>query len=360
MLRYLAAHPPAGATIEIPGLVGPGDYGQIFRERVLPHIHGASRVVALLDRPNANVAFEAGYALGRGVPTVFCYSGSSFPSWLQQSPFQGCTLSSTGDLANLEELVTANSSFIGTSPPELGRNVLLLCSRHGGDGLTCHEFVTRRYESWRTLPVGGWSFEDLPKHLRGIGAVVWVIASDASEAQGGDDVENAAAAAVAGYAAAVDGLDLRVLRSILHRPIVDTAVSERVFANLAELEKLLEELDPPADGPGPTDPIDVHRTPLRPIHGGGAPLPSRVADGPSGELEVPGTPTEEGEALPDLERTDCAARYAELVDKKYAGELTAEESGEMGRLREQLEQMEEEYFAPMLRKLRAQMEDERP
>ena len=64
--------------------------------------------------------------------------------------------------------------------------------------------------------------------------------------------------------------------------------------------------------------------------------------------------------MPDLERTDCAARYAELVDKKYAGELTAEESGEMGRLREQLEQMEEEYFAPMLRKLRAQMEDERP
>src|SRR5262249_55414346 len=73
----------AGQRIEwdIPG-VGPQG-GQIARDIVYVPLRSADHVIALLDSPNANVAWEAGLALGWGKSLRLAFFGGVLPSWTQ-------------------------------------------------------------------------------------------------------------------------------------------------------------------------------------------------------------------------------------------------------------------------------------
>jgi hypothetical protein len=68
-LESLITHPTAALAFVVPGLTTAG-LGDLFRTTVLPGIAAADRVVAVVQRPNANVSFEIGLALGLGKPVL--------------------------------------------------------------------------------------------------------------------------------------------------------------------------------------------------------------------------------------------------------------------------------------------------
>lgn len=84
-LQALQRRPPAGVEIDVPGLAAHG--GEILRDRVLPGIVKADRVLVIADTPNANVGFEAGLALGLGRQVAFMVQRQPRPKWLEQPPF---------------------------------------------------------------------------------------------------------------------------------------------------------------------------------------------------------------------------------------------------------------------------------
>ena len=55
-----------GTTVRVafPDDRAPGGQGEIWSNIVLLKLHEASQVIAYVDKPNANVGFEIGYALG--------------------------------------------------------------------------------------------------------------------------------------------------------------------------------------------------------------------------------------------------------------------------------------------------------
>jgi len=107
--------PPEGYRIEVPGLEGKGAAGEIFRDIVFPGIKKSQRVLVVTDRPNANVAFEAGLAIGFGKSISLVHFGANIPTWLTESVFKGFIVKAIEDIEALRGLVKDLNSWY--TPP---------------------------------------------------------------------------------------------------------------------------------------------------------------------------------------------------------------------------------------------------
>ncbi len=288
-LELLQRKPPGGFEVDVLGLDRQGA-GAIWRDNVAPKIRAAEVAVALIDLPNANVGFEIGFALGvagsggADVKTKrvrLASAAGAAPKWLEQPPFAGQLVASASKKSELEALIVADRSMVIPGPPPPGDGTLLLCPTSGsGEGIGDHLMELRSH--WRRPQTEGWESSDLPVVLDGIGRVVWVILSFPGDVQR-DGAENAAAAAIAGYALA-HGVELRAWHEEDARDVLDVGVHGRKWTTIADLERLLRELDDKAP-PAPLDLIDVHRRTLRIMHEDLVPFFAHVTQ-PLGEVFV--------------------------------------------------------------------------
>ncbi len=239
-----------GWDVKLPGT--DIEAGQIWKDIVEPGISNADFVLALVDTPNANVGFEIGYAYGRDRVLQVARFGEDLPKWMKLPPFQqSYFVPSSSNGESLRELINANVGIPAVAKPAHGNKTLLLCPRTCSDGAeTWNELQRLRRGFWTELPKAGWTLEELPKKLKGVGRVVWVVLGTHEPRDG---AENTSLAVVAGYALAC-GLDVRVWRYEGHRSIVDQAHETQTFDDLDDLAPLVASLDV---APGATVEIDV-------------------------------------------------------------------------------------------------------
>src|SRR5262249_58191124 len=83
VLTSLCDSPPAGVSVTALAVADAG--GSILPD-VVRAIASADAALVLTDRPNANVGFETGLALGLGKRVGLIYWGSRLPAWMGRSP----------------------------------------------------------------------------------------------------------------------------------------------------------------------------------------------------------------------------------------------------------------------------------
>lgn len=219
--------------------------GDIWSDVVASGLRASDRLVAYVDKANANVGFEIGFALGLGKQVALVLYVFTLPNWRNLPPLNGMACELAYKVKELSERINSESQWLQISkPPDNGTGVLFLCPTETGDA-----YLRYRNPSWKTLPIHGWSIKHLPNQLNGIKTVIWIIPPHHNYKEGRDGRENAALSVVAGYAASLDGVSVHVLRHSEARDLADVTVQIRAFENANELKLLLAEITdrrPPA------------------------------------------------------------------------------------------------------------------
>ncbi len=239
----LQKSPPPEFTIEVLGVGGSAYHGAVLEDTLEPAIERADRVLALVDRPNANMGFELGLALGRRKPAAIAHAGLDLPSWLELAPFSGHLVCPGGEIEKLRKIIVDRGTderpwIQAPADPPPGDATILLCPR-AGDGSAVREHLADVFGDWNLLELRSWSIRDLTRKLAGVRRVVWVITTPP---QGSirDGEENACASVVAGFAYG-RGIELHVMRSDESRSILDVANLGVEFSSLDDLVEQLAE-----------------------------------------------------------------------------------------------------------------------
>jgi tetratricopeptide (TPR) repeat protein len=269
-LQELVRAPPRGYELRAPGVVSEG--GEILRDVVVPGIMEASRVLAFVDRPNANVGFEAGLAIGLGKPTVLVRVGDDPQPWLEHPPVINTLVHRLERLRDLHQLV--EDEAIWRQPPlaavrraTRGRAPTTRFLFPGGtEGARYLSLQQELQPFWQRPPEQNFALSDLPWFFADAVQVVWVLAQPETADAGRDGIGNACNAVIAGWfcaqllvADADGGLSggvrqrweavrrgLRVLRSTLCRPIRDVELLEQIFEGPGDFARHLRQI-PVAD-----------------------------------------------------------------------------------------------------------------
>ncbi|MQM31019.1 MAG: hypothetical protein CRU78_11045 [Candidatus Accumulibacter phosphatis] len=248
ILAAFQKRPPEGFKVKVLGIPGAGGAGEIFRDIVLTGIKESHRVLIVTDRPNANVGFEAGLALGFGKPISLVFFCSSVPDWLKTSAFKGFVVNPVQDLDQLREVVRKDDNwYMPPAPkniPVYGKTLFLSPSCYVGSALreALMEEQKTRHSSWRVIGNNRFNLNDLQSEFPDVTQVIWCISSFAQGADNRDGAENAANAVICGWfyartlSTAPDTIDKRVLvmRQEGAREVIDVGVKESVFKNSDE------------------------------------------------------------------------------------------------------------------------------
>lgn len=263
ILTRFQKSPPEGYSIQVPGLEGQAAAGEIFRDIVLPGIKKSDRVLVVTDRPNANVAFEAGLAIGFGKPISLVYFGADIPTWLKESVFKGFIVQSIKDLEALRELVKNLNSWYPpphvANVPAYGATLFLSPTNYVGAAL--REEQRDRYPFWK-YPRTSFNLNDINTEFSDVAQVVWTIASYSDGTDVRDGLENAANGVISGwfYARTCNNFPneaakrFHVIRQSDARKVADVEVIEMSpFTDLSGFEDRLNKVDdlrlPPALSP---------------------------------------------------------------------------------------------------------------
>jgi tetratricopeptide (TPR) repeat protein len=250
-----------GKVFVVPG-IQPGS-GEILRDVVVDGIRKASHVIVVVDRPNANVGFEAGLALGLGKAVTLVHYLPEPPQWLEGSLFRNYLSQGVHGVSDLERLAADERVWFRLDPPELsdeGRPLatLSLCPLRF-EGETCRRALSIDRPEWKDPWEGGsrdrLNLKDLGPLVRDVDRVVWTIAQYAPNVDERDGSDNACNAIIAGWFFAREiqrasdrdtGLNwgslrerFRVFRSDDSRRVVDVEPLEQVWTSLSEYHRLL-------------------------------------------------------------------------------------------------------------------------
>jgi hypothetical protein len=258
-LDSLKRRPPADVLFDVPMLAPAA--GEVLRDVVVPGILDADRVLVVVDKPNANVGFETGLALGLGRKVALLVQRSPRPSWLSQPPFSNLMVQSIDGASAIKRLLEQNIWQSITDrqeeepdPPPSPESTLFLCpSRYEGQSLEEEQHAL--FPGWRRVPDFSFNFHDLAALTLGVERLIWTVAHFGEGADERDGGENAANGVIAGWffatillrhrcelrRAAMDELRQRfhVLRSSEARPIADVQMFERTFRSLDDYAALL-------------------------------------------------------------------------------------------------------------------------
>jgi hypothetical protein len=260
ILANLHKRPPSRMTIDVPALSTDVSGGHLLQNVVLKGIMENDRVLVVADRPNANVAFEVGLALGFGKMIALVHFGPEIPLWLKESVFRGFIVNPVSDLRRLNEVLHNDNAWHRSEAPgvvpAVGETLFLSPTKYVGQAL--REEQAALFPDWITLPENGVVLEDLATQLGSVAQVVWSIASFSEGSELRDGIENAANGIISGwfYARAhhlaANGAvkRLRVIRQVQAREVVDVASIEHRFQNLDDFASILLEI-PEYDLPEP-------------------------------------------------------------------------------------------------------------
>jgi hypothetical protein len=238
---------PQGFDVFIPGLKNRLSAGEIFRTVIVPQVQKSDRVLVITDRPNANVAFETGIALGFGKQVSLVHFGP-VPGWLEKSGLRGHIVNEVSSAETIRESIQSPNCWYtpkAVEPvPEYG-TTLFLSQRHY-IGATLREEQRAVDPTW-LAPPDPVAVEDLHKSFRQVARVVWSIASYPEGTDIRDGAENSANGLVAGwfYARAFAQFGdeaverLVVLKEKASRVVLDVLPVVRDFGTLDEYVDLL-------------------------------------------------------------------------------------------------------------------------
>jgi hypothetical protein len=254
-LDFLTKELNARWTVEALALGPTPPAGSIW-ETVRTRITHAQGVLAIMDEPNANVAFELGWALAQEGKHVrlMCVEEKP-PAWMDAAPLhETFSAGNARDLDVWEKALNAFAAHPGSWTPAMtaapaGEQTLLLCPS-GSSGKPYRKRLTDLVR-WKDPLAGpdGVPLTGLPELLRGVGRVVWVLpAPPGNELRDGHD--NARLAVVAGFAYG-SGRSLEVLWEHNDRKVLDVFHKRSTFTDLESFCDLIRTLADPA--PGPTD-----------------------------------------------------------------------------------------------------------
>jgi Tfp pilus assembly protein PilF len=231
-LDYVSRNPPDGFRVAHPNPKGKTQ-GEIWRDIVMPELVAATRLIAYVDLPNANVAYEIGYGLGSSPNRKVALASHrrEIPAWLGKPPFKGFSCAALPKPSDLTNQIQSENWFRTGSAPRRGREILLLCP---SEGEAYVKTVRQQYPKWHQLPTDGWSFKDLPDLLKDVGAIVWIVLPHTEGEAARDGTENTALAVIAGYAEGL-GVPVRTLTHRESRRVVDIAANAVEFSGLGEL-----------------------------------------------------------------------------------------------------------------------------
>jgi formylglycine-generating enzyme required for sulfatase activity len=266
----IQSYPDDGPLIEILGVHGAVAHDEL-RTRLKRGVSGATAFLAIVDTPNANMAWELGMALALGLRVAMGTEAEAPKTfrgkpWVQGTPFEAVLRE--GDLGSSDAaraLLSTHTRWLEPKPwrPTGGRTVVV-----------CGDFGTG--QDWRRLlaqrghelfELKHWSPSQLTERLADVDRVAWVVL-----AQSHDDhrhgAGNATGALVAGCADEL-GLEVAVFQGPTSPTVADAQHRARTFDGTfngleRELRSWLEET---ARKPGASsDPLTTYRTWLRKHH----------------------------------------------------------------------------------------------
>jgi formylglycine-generating enzyme required for sulfatase activity len=225
--------PDHGAEVRVLGLDDPAGVPIRLIRSEIEEAHG---VLALLDRPNANVGLEIGFALGLGRPVRLMSVGDR-PAWCgERAPFEQQLVHPNLMKPEVRQRVLTLRPFEPPGRrPTPGDGTLLLCP-HSPLGRTFAEEVGDRWPEPRQHT---WTLQDLGPQLDGVARVVWIVPQPDGEDR--DGPESARLATLAGYAAAI-GLDLFALAQEGPRQVIDAFSWREPFRDVEDLGRRVAEL----------------------------------------------------------------------------------------------------------------------
>lgn len=225
-VSYLEDLHYGGALWKIPGLSPDGPLLTV--EDTYQSIRDADHIIALVDRPNANVGWEVGLALGWRKSIRLGHVGRDRPRWTERSAIRGWIQHRICDVSDLGHLLSGMQVPLkAPTPPDANAHPLLLCPA-GAEGSALREVARRHFPNLRLLAEDGWGLLDLPTELSSCSQILWVLSSSGEESvleRGADNVGNAV---VAGVGRAL-GWGVSVFRSTAVTPVPDVQSRELVF-----------------------------------------------------------------------------------------------------------------------------------
>jgi hypothetical protein len=251
LLSHLHRRPPARMTIRVPALNSDPAGGHLLNDVVIKGVRESDRVLVVADRPNANVAFEVGLALGFGKMISLVHFGAEIPQWLKKSVFKGFVINPVSDLQQLNRILQTDAAWYKPRPagsvPLVGDTLFLAPSKYVGEAL--REEQKQLFPEWQTIGNNGIEVDDLPQRLRDVAQVVWSIASFSEGTDMRDGVENAVNAIVAGWflARAIDlqggqvHRRLRVLLQAQAREVADVMGLSETFRDLEQFASIVRQ-----------------------------------------------------------------------------------------------------------------------
>lgn len=240
--------PPHGVVIEVLGEAGSLPLGDLLA-RLEAGLTGASGLLAVIDTPNANMAWELGIGLCRGLRLALTTEGSApKDDWVKGTPF--AQFLRVGRLSDAVEAVlgAVESWFLPPARPKVADRRVVVCS---GEGVSRRWQAPLRAAGWEVLDTRGWSIRDLPERLAGVGRLAWVMSPLRSDEKR-HGVANTVGALVAGYASEL-GVPVRVFApegapGVLDAEHLRTPVPATREALVAALAAWSTEVEvPPAD-----------------------------------------------------------------------------------------------------------------
>ncbi len=216
--------PPAGVQIEILGEAGSVALGQLDR-RLKECTAKSSDLLAVVDTPNANMAWEMGMALARGLGLALATEGPQPEGkWTRGTPLENLLYQpGIADPDVFERLLEEVWPRIGKRPTRGTRRLALIPAKGTGKMWLRALRAPLEKDGWTILDVQGWTLAELPRLLAEADRLAWVqLPLAKGEARHG--VANSIGALAAGYASAL-GMRLGVFSCPGCPKVADAAYS---------------------------------------------------------------------------------------------------------------------------------------
>ncbi|NOY28135.1 MAG: NACHT domain-containing protein, partial [Oligoflexia bacterium] len=204
-------------------------------------VRRSAAVLAVVDQPNANMAWELGMALAKGLRVALATeSESPTAPWVEDTPLGG-VLRQKDVVEHARALLCRVADWDpAPKPPQKGDRKLVLCASRGTGKELCRALKKQLVpEGWELVDTRGWTLSGLGELLEDAGRLAWAqLRLRSGEKRHG--IDNTIGALVAGYAHA---------RGIAVAAFVDDACPRPVDAR--ELER--------KHGGSPTDLVQAIR-----------------------------------------------------------------------------------------------------
>jgi hypothetical protein len=210
--------------------------GEIWSDLVVPVLNSADRLLAYVDRPNVNVGFQIGYALGREKQVALARVRQDLPMWLAHPPFNGIQCSRATSAQELTSLLRGDSWLKPPGRLRRGSDTVVF----GPPAAELYLASVREAEpAWRTSPPGSWTLQDLPVMLDNVGTGIWIIAPHIEGDAARDGADNTTASVMAGFLAGC-GVPVFPLIHSQARVVLDIVPNAQAFEGISDFRSVVE------------------------------------------------------------------------------------------------------------------------